>query len=232
MYHEYFSICSVWDKTWSPIEHIPNQPQKLLTFQTVFTIFMIYQLRSATAAPPSYLTSLASVEGQDIFNVSCHLLFSSGWKWGRWGIFASWQWHVKCYCCNKQPFCMTIQFWNHHGMINTRLCSHMVKNGSFPMSSAIIHVLWWSSSSSKTHCFSDSFSFCCNMQSQLMFRCVFWKPRPQPAEQYWNQRWKPCDFVPALLKRLIRGWRPLKCNLGLLFHWSSLLDCTDELLVP
>lgn len=25
---------------------------------------------------------------------------------------------------------------------------------------------------------------------------------------------------------LIRGWRPLKYN------WSSLLDCTDELLVP
>lgn len=85
---------SVWDETWSSVELIHQQPQKLLTFQTVFTIFMIYRLRPASAAPPSYVTSLASVEGQDIFNISCHLLFPSGRKWGRRGIFASRHWRL------------------------------------------------------------------------------------------------------------------------------------------
>lgn len=85
---------SVWDKTWSSVELMQQQPQKLLTFPTVFTIFMIYRLWPASAAPPSYVTSLASVEGQDIFNISCHLLFPSGRKWGRRGIFASRHWRL------------------------------------------------------------------------------------------------------------------------------------------
>lgn len=136
---------SVWDKTWSSVELIQQQPQKLLTFPTVFTIFMIYRLRPGSAAPPSYVTSLASVEGQDIFNISCHLFFPSGWKWGRRGIFASRHWRLILLILQQAAFLRSYQIlkprWHDQ--------QESLLSRGLPMSSASIHILWWSFSSSK-----------------------------------------------------------------------------------
>lgn len=129
-------------------------------------------------------------------------------------------------------------------MINTCLCSHMVKNGSLPKSLVSIHILRWSSSSSSSsilHSSSSSSITKKHWATALYFVVICkanWCSGVSSGNLGHNQQnntgakdGKTRHLVPALLKMLIRGWRPLKCNLGLLFHWSSLLECTDELLV-
>lgn len=114
-----FDLLTPCDAT---VIHIQRQqPWKLLTFQIMFSLFIIYRFPTATAAPLSYETSPTSVGGQDIFNVSCHLLLFPGQKRGRWAIFASWRWHLKRLIPQRAALFLHIyQYLKHNSMIIKR----------------------------------------------------------------------------------------------------------------
>lgn len=113
-----FDLLTPCDAT---VIHIRQQPWKLLTFQLMFSLFIIYWFTPAPAAPPSYVTSPTSVGGQDIFNVSCHLLLFPGQQRDRWAIFASWSWHLKMLVSQwAASFSQTYQYLKHNSMIIKR----------------------------------------------------------------------------------------------------------------
>lgn len=148
------------------------------------------------SAPTSHSCCSSTWQAWHQSEVRTCLIFPVTCSRGRWGLFANRHWHVNLLIQQPAAFFPTdIKFLNHHGMINTHLCSHNPQPQSICDDGRLLHL------QKKTHTvWAIAFHFFHFMVICKANWCVFWKPSSTTGRIILGPKMKNTSFCSCSLE--------------------------------